>query len=343
MVVLAAKNNFPTRYFQQLALIFCCGITPLFNLGALAEDTLPLDAGDQPKSEKIRQPDVTISYSVENAVVKVFSTLRFPDPSRPWTKQAPTEVSGSGVIIEGNRILTNAHVVLYACQVQVQANQDGDKVLATVEAIAPGIDLAILKLDDTKLFETHPPLERASALPDIKDAVLAYGFPTGGTSLSITKGIVSRIEFARYNYPASGLRVQIDAAINPGNSGGPAVVGDKMIGLAFSNLANAQNIGYIIPNEEIELFLRDIADGHYDGKPSFYDDLQTLENASLRDYLKLDSSIHGVVVHHPYVNGSSNPARKEMVAATEGILSDNDIRAQGSPELLDIWRGKAVN
>ena len=64
-----------------------------------------------------------------------------------------------------------------------------------------------------------------------------------------------------YNYPVSGLRIQTDAAINPGNSGGPAIAGDKMIGLAFSRLGDADNIGYIIPNEEIDLFLRDIADG----------------------------------------------------------------------------------
>ena len=98
--------------------------------------------------------------------------------------------------------------------------------------------------------------------------MLAYGFPTGGTSLSITKGIVSRIEFVPYSFPTSGLRIQIDAAINPGNSGGPAVAGDKMIGLAFSHMVNAENIGYIIPNEEIELFLKDVADGQYDGKPA---------------------------------------------------------------------------
>ena len=143
-------------------------------------------------------------------------------------------------------------------------------------------------------FDTHPPLARASKLPQIKDAVLAYGFPTGGTSLSITKGIVSRIEFVAYNYPVSGLRIQIDAAINPGNSGGPAIAGDKMIGLAFSRSGgDAQNIGYIIPNEEVELFLKDIADGHYDGKPAMYDDLQTLENPALRDFLKLDKSRRG--------------------------------------------------
>jgi S1-C subfamily serine protease len=248
---------------------------------------------------------------IENSVVKVFATMRYPDPFRPWTKQAPSEVSASGVVIEGNRILTNAHVVLYATQVQIQANAVGDKLPATVIAVAPGIDLAVLKLDDPSFFATHPPIARASELPQIKDAVLAYGFPTGGTSLSITKGIVSRIEFVSYNFPVSGMRIQIDAAINPGNSGGPAIAGDKMIGLAFSKLGgDTQNIGYIIPNEEVDLFLKDIADGHYHGKPAMYDDLQTLENPALREYLKVDKSVEGMVVHRPYKTDASYPLKE---------------------------------
>src|SRR5439155_4518625 len=237
---------------------------------------------------------------IENSIVKVFSTARYPDFYKPWTKQAPAEVTGTGIVIEGKRILSNAHVVLYSSQVQIQANQAGDKISATVEALAPGIDLAVLKLDDETFFDSHPPLPRAKDLPDIKDVVMAYGFPQGGTSLSITKGIVSRIEFTHYNFPVSGLRIQIDAAINPGNSGGPAVVGDKMIGLAYSHLGGADNIGYIIPCEEIELFLQDIADGHYDGKPAIFDYLQTLENPALRKFLKLDKSVEGIVVHQAF-------------------------------------------
>ncbi|MDE0856765.1 MAG: trypsin-like peptidase domain-containing protein [Nevskia sp.] len=272
---------------------------------------------------------------VERSVVKVFTTTRYPDPFRPWTKQAPTEISGSGVVIEGKRILTNAHVVLYSSQVQIQANQGGDKISATVESIAPGIDLAVLKLDDPAFFDSHPPLPRANTLPAVKDAVLAYGFPTGGSSLSITKGIVSRIEFVSYNAPTAGLRIQIDAAINPGNSGGPAVAGDKMIGLAFSKLGDAQNIGYIIPNEEIELFLQDIADGHYDGKPMFNDYLQTLENPALRSYLKLDKSVSGMVVHQTYSSDPSYPL-KEWDLITQ--IGDTPIDDQGKIALTPDLR-----
>jgi S1-C subfamily serine protease len=267
--------------------------------------------------------------AVANSVVKIFSTVRYPDVFKPWTKSAPSSITGSGVVIEGKRILSNAHVVQYASQVQIQANQAGDKVSATVEAIAPGIDLAVLKLDDESFFDTHPALPRAKMLPEIKDTAMVYGYPEGGTSLSITKGIVSRIEFASYNFPVSGLRIQIDAAINPGNSGGPAVVGDKMIGLAFSRLVEADNIGYIIPSEEIDLFLQDIADGKYDGKPALFDEFQTLENPTLRKYLKLDKSVEGLIVHKP--DTSEGAVLKEWDVITK--IGDTPVDDQGMVKL----------
>jgi len=281
-------------------------------IGLLATVALALAGTPRAAAEETAPPSVPSeakSNVVENAVVKVFSTMRLPDLYNPWTKRSPQEATGTGVIIEGKRILTNAHVVLYASQVQVQANQSGDKISATVESIAPGIDLAVLKLDDESFFDTRPPLARASLLPAVKDAVMVYGFPTGGTSLSITKGIVSRIEFTSYNFPTSGLRIQIDAAINPGNSGGPAVTGDKMIGLAFSHLSNTQNIGYIIPNEEIDLFLHDVADGHYDGKPAMFDRLQTFENPALRPFLKVPKGVSGMIVTQADTDDPSYPLK----------------------------------
>ena len=275
-------------------------------------------------------PATPIPANLENSVVKVFSTLRRPDPYKPWTKAAPAEVTGSGVVIEGKRILTNAHVVGYASQVQIQASQDGDKLSATVVAVARGIDLAILKLDDESFFNTHPPVARASVLPDVREQVFAYGYPTGGNSLSITKGIVSRIEFVNYNLGTSGLRIQIDAAINPGNSGGPAIAGDKMVGLAFGGAVNAQNIGYIIPNEEVEIFLRDVADGKYHGKPSMLDEVQTLENPTLRAYLKLDKSVEGAVVQRPQQTDAAYPL-KEWDVITH--IGDSPIDNQGMVKL----------
>jgi S1-C subfamily serine protease len=280
------------------------------------------------------------SAAIENSVVKVFATMRRPDLFKPWTKQAPGEGSGTGIIIEGKRILTNAHVVMYASQVQVQANQSGEKISATVESIGPDIDLAVLKLEDESLFASRPPIPRARSLPDVKEPVMAFGYPTGGTNLSITKGIVSRIDFVGMSGFTSALRIQIDAAINPGNSGGPAVSANKMIGIAFSRATGGtQNIGYIIPNEEIDLFLADVADGRYDGKPSIYDSSQTLENPALRAYLKIEKSTTGVVVIEPFGRETETPLRKWDVVTKIGETTIDDlgmIKPAGMPRVS--WR-----
>jgi S1-C subfamily serine protease len=306
------------------AVLCACLLVPL--LATAAQEKAP------PSTEA---PSGAIAHAADNAVVKVFATLRRPDLSRPWSKSPPQDVSGSGVVIEGHRILTNAHVVAYASQVQIQGSQTGDKVPATVEVMSPDIDLAVLKLDDDSFFKDRPPLPRASKLPQIKDAVYAYGFPTGGTTLSITKGIVSRIEFARYSLSTGGLRIQIDAAVNPGNSGGPAIADNRMIGLVFSRLQNADNIGYIIPNEEIELFLKDLANGGYKGKPGMWDDLQTLENPALRPYLKADKSVRGMIVHHPDDDSAGYPLRQWDIISHIG---DQPIDDQGMVTIANNLR-----
>jgi S1-C subfamily serine protease len=244
-------------------------------------------------------PDGTRESEIRESVVKISATLRYPDILHPWTKQSPRDASGTGVIIEGKRILTNAHMVLFASQLNVESQQSSEKLAATLDAVSPGMDLAVLKLDDESFFEKRLPLARVQALPEVKDSVVVYGYPQGGSSLSVTKGIVSRIEFAGYNDGVSGLRIQVDAAINPGNSGGPALVNGKMVGLIFSKLSQADNIGYIIPAEEIELFLKDIADGKYSGKPAIHESLQTLENPALRGFLRLDKKSQGMIVHTP--------------------------------------------
>jgi S1-C subfamily serine protease len=295
----------------------------LLAAASLAAQAQDLDAKAAPTQS-------AIPSRVENSVVKIFSTLRRPDPYKPWTKATPQDVTGSGVIIEGKRILTNAHVVGYASQVEIQASQDGDKVPATVVAVARGMDLALLKLEDESYFDKHPALPRASVLPDVREQVFAYGYPMGGNSLSITKGIVSRVEFVPYGSGNAGLRVQIDAPINPGNSGGPVIAGDKMIGLAFSGVTGANNIGYVIPNEEIELFLSDIADGRYDGKPLLLDSIQTLENPALRQHLKLDKSVEGAVVHRPYRSDAAYPLKEWDVITRIG---DYPIDNQGMVKL----------
>ena len=224
--------------------------------------------------------------------------MRYPDMTHPWTKHSPQDASGTGVVIDGKRILTNAHVVLYASQLFVESYQSSDKLPARVEAVSPGIDLAVIRLEDESFFEKRTPVMRTEALPEVKDTVLVYGYPQGGSTLSVTKGIVSRIELAGIRgrrpracaFRSTRRSIRVTAA-------GRLLVDGKMVGLIFSKLGQADNIGYIIPSEEIDLFLKDVADGNYDGKPAIHESLQTLENDALRAFLKLDKKTQGMVVH----------------------------------------------
>jgi S1-C subfamily serine protease len=312
-----------------------------------------------------------------DSVVKVISSVRYPDLLHPWSQPKAVEATGSGVVIGGSRtaivssavwgwagprggvveagfvswvtgappggekrILTNAHVVRYATRVSVQDRPGGKQIEARVEAIESDVDLAVLTLRDKSFFDKRPPLPRAPKLPATGETVAAYGFPVGGSDLSVTKGVVSRIGYGGYGYgTTSALVIQVSAAINPGNSGGPAVVNDKMIGVVYSRLQSAEGIGYVIPNEEIDLFLDGIKDGSYPGKPSdaTWTHYHRLENQALRDRLGIPESTRGVLAQPGGPPVAGNPLREFDVVTRIGehqIENDGMVRL---PNGLRIW------
>lgn len=79
------------------------------------------------------------------------------------------------------------------------------------------------------------------SLPLLHQRVIVVGYPVGGDSVSVTAGVVSRIDFGSYSHSTRDLCfIQIDAAINSGNSGGPAFHNGKVVGIAFQTLLEAE-------------------------------------------------------------------------------------------------------
>ena len=234
---------------------------------------------------------------VREAMVKIFAVQNRPDYTNPWNMFGPNSLSGSGCVISGRRILTNAHVVSDNTFIQVRLFGQSRKYEARVLAVSHEADLALLSVDDPHFFDGVTPLEIGD-LPQVQQAVVVYGFPQGGDALSTTTGVVSRIEHQVYAHSMiSMLAVQIDAAINAGSSGGPVLVDDKIIGVAMQYLGNAENIGYMVPVPMINHFLDDLRDGHYDGFPDDGTYCQSMDNDGLRKMYGMTAEQSGCLVY----------------------------------------------
>lgn len=250
---------------------------------------------------------------LQRSVVKIFTVASEPDLDEPWASHVE-RFSGSGCIIDGNKILTNAHVITDATYIEVLKNGETRRYEAKVLNVSHESDLALITVEDESFFKDTQSLE-IGTLPELRQEVSVYGFPEGGETLSITKGVVSRIEQNSYVHShKSLLSVQIDAAINSGNSGGPAISHGKVIGLVMQSYYGAENMGFIIPPSVIRHFLEDIKDGKTDGYPILGIFFQNLESPSMREMYGLEDNGYGVLVNKIIPRSSA-----------EGILKHGDV------------------
>eukprot|EP00249_Psilotum_nudum_P010395 c22518_g1_i3 orf=508-2871(-) len=265
-----------------------------------------------------------------DAVVKVFCVHTEPNFSLPWQRKRQFSSNSSGFIISGRRVLTNAHSVEHHTQVKVKKRGSDTKFLASVLAIGTECDIAMLTVSDNEFWEGVTPV-KFGALPSLQDPITVVGYPIGGDTISVTSGVVSRIEVTSYVYGATELLgLQIDAAINAGNSGGPAFNDkDQCVGIAFQALKHedAENIGYVIPTPVISHFIKDYEQtGDYTGFPYLGIEWQKMENPDLRKALGMKTNQKGVRVRR--VEPTSPAAQflqpSDILLSFDGIDIAND-------------------
>ncbi len=241
------------------------------------------------------------SYST---VVRIYATCQEPDYDCPWQARTPSHGTGSGVIIGANTILTGAHVVANATFLQAQKISDPDKIVARVKAVCHDCDLALLEVDGQPF--QHTTAATIGDLPHLRDKVSVVGFPIGGEEISITEGVVSRLEVQRYSHSQRHfLSVTVDAAINRGNSGGPVFKDGKVAGIAFQKLSDADNIGEMVPAPIIRHFLNRATEGKHHKLPGLGIATQNMENPQLRKTMKMADTDTGVLVLSVEYDGSA--------------------------------------
>lgn len=262
-----------------------------------------------------------------DSVVKIFTVSSSPNYLLPWQNKSQRETMGSGFVIPGKRILTNAHVVADHTFVLVRKHGSPTKYRAEIQAVGHECDLAILVVESEEFWEGLSFLELGD-IPFLQEAVAVVGYPQGGDNISVTKGVVSRVEPTQYVHGATQLMaIQIDAAINPGNSGGPAIMGNSVAGVAFQNLSGAENIGYIIPVPVIKHFISGIEEtGKYVGFCSLGLSCQPTENIQLRTHFRMHPEMTGVLVSkiNPLSDAHRVLKKDDIILAFDGVPIAND-------------------
>lgn len=257
------------------------------------------------------EPD---EVDVRDSIVKIYTIHNRPDYYNPWSMQGPRSSTGSGCVIKGKKILTNAHVVSDQTFIQVRRHGTFRRYQARVLNVSHDADLALLSVDDPSFFEGVEPLPLGE-LPGSQDEVLVYGFPMGGDTLSTTKGVISRIEHQTYSHSSVFLlAAQIDAAINPGNSGGPVLKDGAIVGVVMQAITQAENLGYMVPINVVRHVLTDLEDDHRDGFPSMGVVLQDMENPGHRKMKGMTEEDSGVMV-----------VKKLLNAAADGSIEEGDV------------------
>eukprot|EP01091_Cochliopodium_minus_P008474 TRINITY_DN1930_c0_g1_i1.p1 TRINITY_DN1930_c0_g1~~TRINITY_DN1930_c0_g1_i1.p1 ORF type:complete len:500 (-),score=149.83 TRINITY_DN1930_c0_g1_i1:18-1517(-) len=230
------------------------------------------------------------------SIVKISCSITEQSYMSPWKMKNSFEVSGSGFLIGDRRVVTNAHVVNGATFITVFSHGSTKKYPARIHGIGHDCDLAILKVDEEEFWKDAV-MFKFGKTPKLEHTVSVIGYPLGGDSICVTKGIVSRIEMIQYSLNLELLSVQIDAPINPGNSGGPVFNSDgQVVGVAFQKLEHSDNIGYIIPSLVVENFIKQIeVEGKYLGFVSLGIKTENIESPHLAEFLKLEEP-EGVLV-----------------------------------------------
>lgn len=214
--------------------------------------------------------------------------------------------SGTGMIISGNRILTNAHVVSNSSYLKVKHFNSSKFYKAEVQYLGFDCDLAILKVEEDEFFSGVEPLEISEVSPALGSNLLILGYPGGDENITLENGNVSRVERVRYSFSGLDYRkaIRVNANIIPGYSGGPAIQNGRVVGITFQVSQSQGNVAYLIPPEIINHFLKDVEDGTYHGFPFPGFSFQNGHSSSLKSYLKIPEGLNGILINTIYPDSS---------------------------------------
>jgi S1-C subfamily serine protease len=255
------------------------------------------------------------------------------DQNSPFGLPQEGDATGSGFVVDKQGdILTNAHVVEGADSVQVSFDESGTSVPAEVKGVDTSSDLAVLKVDSSKVKGGVTPIPLGdSSKAEVGDPVIAIGNPFG-YSRTVTQGIVSAVQRqiqAPNGFTISNV-IQTDAPINPGNSGGPLLDGNgRAIGInsqiATGGGQGSVGIGFAVPINTAKKLLPDLKAGETIERAYLGVQMQGV-NKQLAEDLNLAAD-HGALIASVTPGSPAEKAglRGGRTETTQGITAGGDL------------------
>ena len=264
----------------------------LFSIIALA--TLPLRAEDK------------------LSVVRVNVTSQPWDFLRPWGKKQPQTKRAIGAVLEGGKVLVTGDLVANSAYLEFETPEGGRKVPAAVEFVDYEANLALLTTDDADFMKGIPQLQVAES--NIGDQLTVWQLESNGRLLK-TDGPMTTAE--SFPYPVDGAfliyRMTVQMQGRDSSFTLPVVHDGKLTGvlMAYDNSSNNANI---VPAPVIEHFLKDAADGKYDGFPRAGYGMSAMRDPALRTFAKVTADVTGGV----YVNTIQKDSSADKAGMKKG-------------------------
>lgn len=235
-----------------------------------------------------------------SSLLKVNVTYQSFSPHIPWQKESPGSRRGLGVVLKGNEILVTAQMVADSTYIELEQPESGQKLTAKVKAVDYEANVAVLVAENAErakgFFAEVKPMEIDTGAR-IGDGLSVWQIGPAG-DLIVTPLRVSKVETAEYFVDGSVFLVYEGNGIirTEGNSFTlPVVKGGKLAGLLLRYDSKNQ-VTTVLPAPIIDHFLKDTADGTYEGFPNLGVEFQLTLDGQFRDYLKMKEGDTGMYV-----------------------------------------------
>lgn len=296
-------------------------------------------------------PSQAQKVSPENSIVRVNATLQKYNFLRPWEKGAPTPRRGLGPVLEGNRVLVTAELVVNSTYLELEHPSSGARVPAKIVGLDYEANLAVLEAanTDSEVFKGLVPLKLDDSTK-AGDSLDVWQIEDNGNGVTTSVDVL-RVTVGRYFIPGSvfllyQVKGSLQARVNSFTL--PVVKDGKFVGMLLSYSSKEQTAS-VLPTPIIKAFLNDLEDGEYKGFPNLGINVTQTLDTTLREFVGIDDKEGGVFIRSVAKDSSAEKAglqKGDVILAVNGKAIDSrgnyTDEAYGKLSFSHLVRGDAA-